>query len=74
MNARLKPSGHQDLKVIATTVRSMDIELSSGDPSLCGHQTSHQKKEAMGTSTIGTTILEKVVTTIKSMDTFLRTT
>ena len=73
MNARQEPCMHQDLNVTTTTIRSMDIELLSADPSLCGHQTSQQNKEVMDTSTIGTTILGRVVTTVKSMDTFLKT-
>ena len=43
MNARLKPSGHQDLKVTTTTIRSMDIGSLSVDPSLNGHQISRQR-------------------------------
>ena len=42
MYARLKPSGHQVLKVTATTVRSMDIEILSVDLSPCGHQKNQQ--------------------------------
>ena len=63
---------HKDLKDIATIVRSMDIELLSADPSLCGHQTSQQNKEVMDTSIIGTKILDRAITNDKSMDTFLR--
>ena len=39
MNAGLKPLGHQDLKVTITTIRIMDIEPLSVDPSPFGHQT-----------------------------------
>ena len=64
---------HQDLKVTATTLRSMDIEPSSANLNLCGHQTNQQRQKVMDTCIIGTTILGKVVTTIKSMETFLTT-
>ena len=74
MNARKEPCKHQDVKVTATTVKSMDIEPSSADLSPCGHQKNQQKKEFMDTSTIGTTILGKVVTTVKSINTSMRTT
>ena len=46
---------------------------SSVDLSPCGHQKNWQRKEFMDTSIIGTTILGRVVTTVKSMDTSLRT-
>ena len=39
MNVGLEPLGHQDLKLIATTIRRMDIESLNVDSSLCGHQT-----------------------------------
>ena len=38
MNVKQESCMHQDLKVTARTVRSMDIETSNGDLSLCGHQ------------------------------------
>ena len=62
------------MKVTATTVRSMVIEILSVDKSLCRHQNNQKRTKAMDITTIGTTILDRVVTTIKSMDTFLRTT
>ena len=68
----LEPSGHQDLKVTTTIARSMDIEPLNVDQSLCGHQINQQRPKAMDITTIGTTILGRVVTTIRSMDTFLR--
>ena len=37
MNARQEPCMHQDLKVTATTTRSMDIEPLSIDIIPCGH-------------------------------------
>ena len=46
MNVELKPSGHQDLKVTATTVRSMDIEHLNANPSLCGHLTNQQRNKS----------------------------
>ena len=39
MNARIAQQAHKDFKVIVTTVRSMDMEHMSADPSLTGHQT-----------------------------------
>ena len=43
MNVGLEPSGHQDLKDTATTIRSMDIEPLNVDPSPHGHQESQQR-------------------------------
>ena len=40
MNTRPKHQLHKDLKVIATTIISMDIKNMSVDPNLPGHQTS----------------------------------
>ena len=74
MTIGLKPSKHQYFKVTATTARSMDIELLSADLSPCGHQTNQQMQEVMDTSTIGTIILGKVITTVKRVDISLRTT
>ena len=74
MNAEPEPCMHQDLKDTTTIVRNMDIEPLNADLNLCGHQTSQKNKEAMDTSTIGTTILGKVFTIIKSMDISLITT
>ena len=74
MNVGLKPSIHQDLKVTATIVRSMDIENLNVGPSLCGHQINQQRQIVIDITTIGTTTLGRVVTTISNMDTFLRTT
>ena len=59
--------------VTATIARSMVIELLSVDQSLCGHQINQKRLKSMDTITIGTTILVRVVTTVKSMGTFLRT-
>ena len=39
MNARPESQRHQNLKDIATTVKSMDIDHLNVDPSLHGHQT-----------------------------------
>ena len=72
MNGKLEPCIHQDLKFVATTVRSMDIELLSVDLSLCGHQTNQKRQEIMDISTIGTTTLGRDVTIVKSTDTSLR--
>ena len=58
--------------VTTTIARSMDIEPLSADQSLCGHQISMQEEITMHTITIGTTTQGKVVTIIKSMDTYLR--
>ena len=60
--------------VTTTIARSMDIDPLSVDQSLCGHQISMQKEITMHTITIGTTIQGKVVTIVKSMDIYLRTT
>ena len=37
MNTKPKPCMHQDLKVIATIVRNMDIETLNVDPNPCSH-------------------------------------
>ena len=58
--------------VTTTIARSMDIELLSVDQSLCGHLTSLQEEIIMDTTTIGTTIQGKFVTTVKNMVMFLR--
>ena len=60
--------------VTATIEKSMGIELLSVDQSLCGHKISIQGETTMHTTTIETTIQGKVVTTIKNMVMFLRTT
>ena len=57
-----------------TIARSMDIEPLSVEQSLRGHQISMQEGTTMHTITNGTTIQGKVVTTIKNMVMFLRTT
>ena len=62
------------MKVTPTIARSMDIEPLSVDQSLCGHKTNQKRPKAMDITRIGTIILGKVVTTIRSMGTFLRTT
>ena len=54
-----------------TIARSMDIEPSSADQSLYGHQINMQEKKTMHTITIGTTTQGKVVTIVKSMDIYL---
>ena len=74
MSARLEPWMHQDLKVTATNIRSMDIQPLSVDLSPCGHPKNWQRQEVMDTSIFGTTTLGRVVATIKSMDTSLGTT
>ena len=74
MTIGLEPLGHQDLKDTATTARSMDIKPLNEDPSLCGHQTNWQSQKFMDTTTIGTTTLGRAITTIKNMDTFIKTT
>ena len=74
MNVGLKLSRHQDLKVTSTTIISLDIEPLNADPSLCGHQINQQRQKFMDITTIGTMTLRRVVTIVKSMDTFLRTT
>ena len=60
--------------VTTTIARSMDIEPLSANQSLCGHQISMQEEKTMHTITIGTTTQGKVVTIVKSMDIYLRTT
>ena len=62
------------MMVTAIIARSMDIEPLSADQSLCGHQISMQEETTMHTITIGTTTQGKVVTIVKSMDIYLRTT
>ena len=57
---------------IATIARSMDIEPLSVDQSLRGHQISMKGGTTMYTTTIGTTIQDKVVTIVKSMVTYPR--
>ena len=61
---------YQNLKDIATIIKSMDIEHLSADPSLHGHQT---RKEAITTLTIGITIQDIAAITMKNMDISLRT-
>ena len=58
--------------VTTTIARSMDIEPLSVDQSLCGHQINQQKLKVMDINTIEITTLGRDVTTIKSMDTFLK--
>ena len=72
MNVRQEPCMHQDLKVTATIVRSMDIEHLNVDPSLHGHQTSQQREEAMKIPITGITIQDVAIIIVKSMDTSLR--
>ena len=60
--------------VTATIVKSMDMEILSVDQCLCGHQINMQGETTMHTITIGTTIQGKVVTIVKHMDTYLKTT
>ena len=60
--------------VTAIIARSMDMEPLSVDQSLYGHQISMQKETTMYTITIRTIIQGKVVTIVKSMDIYLRTT
>ena len=74
MTTGSKLSGHQDLKVTTIIARSMDIESLSVDQSLCGHQTNQKRPKTMDITTIGSTTLGRVVTTIRNMNTFLRTT
>ena len=74
MNVGIEPSRNQDLKVTTTIVISMDIDPLNADQSLCGPQTNQQRQKVTDITTIGTTTLGRVFTTIKSMDTFLRTT
>ena len=69
MNAGQGPCMHQDLKGVATIVRSLDTKPLNVDPSAHGHQT---REEAMRIPTIGTIIQDIVVTIVKNMDTFLR--
>ena len=54
--------------------RSMDIEPLNADQSLCGHQISIQGETTMHTITIGTTIQDKVVTIVRNMVIYSRTT
>ena len=58
--------------VTATIARSMVIDLLSVDQSLCGHQTNQKRLKTMDTTTIGTIILGRVVTIVRSMGTLLR--
>ena len=50
----------------------MVIDALNVDKSLYRHKINNQRPKSMDITTIGTTILGKVVTTIKSVDTFLR--
>lgn len=45
MNVELRPCTLEDLKDIVITIRSMDIELLSVDPTQYGHQTRKKGKE-----------------------------
>ena len=58
--------------VIDTIARSMVIDLLSANQSLCGHQINQQRLKAMDITVIGTTMLGRVVTTVRNMGTFLR--
>ena len=60
--------------VTATISRSMDIDPLSIDQSLCGHQISMQGETTMHTITIRTRTQGKVVTIVKNMVIYLRTT
>ena len=72
MNVGLGLSKHQNLKVTATTARSMDIEPLNVDQSLYGHQINQQRQNAMKITTIGITTPGIAVTTIRNMDMFLK--
>ena len=50
----------------------MVIDLLSVDQSLCGYQTNQKSTKSMDITTIETTILGKVVTIVRNVDTFLR--
>ena len=67
-------SRHQDLRVIAITARSMDIEPLSADQSLCGHQIYQQRHQEMKITIIGITTPGIAITTIRNMVTLLRIT
>ena len=72
MTAEPELSRHQDLKVIAITTRSMDIEPLNADQSLCGHQINQQRHQAMEITTIGITTPGIAVTTVRNMNTLLK--
>ena len=59
---------------IATTARSMDTNPLSVDQSLCGHQINMKGETTMHTITIGITIQDKVVTIVKNMVIYPKTT
>ena len=65
-------SRHQDLRVIAITARSMDIEPLSAGQNLCGHQINQQRHQAMEITTIGITTPGIAITTVSNMDTLQR--
>ena len=50
----------------------MDIEPLNVDQSLCGHQINQKRPKYMYITIIGTTVLGRVVTIVKNMDTFLK--
>ena len=58
--------------VTTTIARSMVIDALNVDKSLCRHKINNQRPKSMEITTIGTTILDRVVTTIRSMGIFLR--
>ena len=60
--------------VTTTIAKIMDIELLSVDQSLCGHLISLQGEKTMHTTIIGTTIQGKVVTIVKNMVMYFKTT
>ena len=62
------------MKVTTKIARSMDIESLNVDQILCGHQINQQRPNIMDITIIGTTTLGRVVTTVRNMDTFLKTT
>ena len=72
MNAELESCMHQNLKDIATTIKSMDIEKMNIDPRLTRHLTSKTRHLRKVTLKSRITIQGIVVTSVKNMDTFLR--
>lgn len=70
----LKKQEKKYFMVTDTISISIDIDLLSANQSLCGHQISMQKETTMHTINTGTKTLGKVVTIIKSMDIYLKST
>ena len=74
MNIRPRLPTHKDLKAIVITIKNMDIRHMNIDLNPSGHKTRKQRETIIDIHLIGITIQGKIVTIIKSMIMFLKTT